>query len=315
VVRVHVLATGGTIAMTGKPARPARTGDELVAAVPELAGIAEVTVEQLSNVPGVELEPASVVRALVAADRAVEEGAAGCVIVQGTDTIEESADIADLLWARAEPLCITGAMIPGGEEGSDGPANLRDAVRVAASRHARGRGALVVFHSLIHRGSDAVKAHSSDPAAFASPRPAGDLRDGAVAMRGTPPPREPVAALAEAAKAALDAYVPVLAAATGMDSRPVQAVLGQRADAIVLIGLGGGHVPEGTPVIACARPAAGGTLEDVYGFPGSETDLQRRGVLFAGHLSPWKARVRAMLALGLRLDLGEVLAHTGTRSG
>jgi L-asparaginase len=325
--RVHVVTTGGTIAMTGTPARPARSGDELVAAVPELATIAEPTVEELSNVPGVELDAAAVVRALVRADAAVADGAAGCVITQGTDTIEESADIADLLWPRPEPLCLTGAMVPGGNPGTDAPDNLRDAVRVAASAHARGRGALVVFAGLIHSGSEAVKSHSSEKAAFHSPRPLGEVRGESIVLRGTPAPRSAVAPLANAAAASLDAYVPVLAAAAGMDSRPLAALLDQGADALVLIALGGGHVAEamlpgidaalarGVPVIACARPAAGGTLEGVYGFPGSETDLQRRGVLMAGPLSPWKARARAILALGLGMGPDAVLAHTATRSG
>ena len=105
--------------------------------------------------------------------------------------------------------------------------------------------------------------------------------------------------------------MPIVAAAAGIDSRPLDAVREQGADAIVVIALGAGHVPEpmlpgidralaaGLPVIACARPEHGGTLERTYGFTGSETDLAARGVILAGRPSPWKARVRVVLGLGL----------------
>ena len=165
------------------------------------------------------------------------------------------------------------------------------------------------------------RRRASTPTCPSSPRPLGEVTGDTIVLRGTPAARAPVAALADAAAASLDAYVPVVAAAAGMDSRPIAALLDQGADALVLIALGGGHVPEamlpgidtalaaGVPVVVAVRPAAGGTLDGVYGFPGSETDLERRGVLMAGELSPWKARVRTILALGLGLAPGELLAR------
>jgi L-asparaginase len=108
--------------------------------------------------------------------------------------------------------------------------------------------------------------------------------------------------------------VPIVAAAAGMDSR----VLEQDAAAYVLIALGAGHLPElmldgvdrllarDIPVVICARPARGGTLERTYGFEGSETDLAKRGAILAGSASPWKARIRLLAALALDRDPREL---------
>ena len=112
----------------------------------------------------------------------------------------------------------------------------------------------------------------------------------------------------------LTAHVPIIAAAAGMDSRP----LDQDADGLVLIALGAGHLPEtmlegveralakGIPVVVCARPESGGTLTRTYGFVGSETDLAQRGVMLAGEASPWKARIRLLVALASAKDPREL---------
>ncbi len=304
---VQLVATGGTIAMTGTPARPALSGNELVAAVPELAEVAELQVMQLSNVPGVNLDPPAMARALAAAS---SSDADGVVITQGTDTIEETAELAWLTWQRDEPLAITGAIRTGGSVGSDGPRNLLDAVRFAAAPEARGLGPAVVFDGLAHAAGEAVKSHSWRSDAFSSEAPVAEIREGRVNTLRTPslPDRLPLP------DAGLDAHVPIVAAAAGMDSR----VLDQGADALVIIGLGAGHLPQtmlagvdqaladGIPVVLCARPEHGGTLERTYGFEGSETDLAERGVILAGSASAWKARIRVLVGLALALDPREL---------
>jgi L-asparaginase len=311
---VQLVATGGTIAMTGSPARPALSGADLVAAVPELAELAELRVEQLSNVPGVYLDPPAMARAVAAASSAVAGGAAGAVITQGTDTIEETAELARLVWPHEEPLAITGAIRTGGSTGSDGPLNLLDSVRFAAAHEARGLGPVVMFDSLVHPAGEVVKSHSWRSNAFRSEAPLAEVREGSVRWLRAMRRDQPVATPEELAATRLDACVPIIAAAAGMDSRPLE----QDAAALVLLALGAGHLPEpmlpgvdkalaaGTPVVVCARPARGGTLERTYGFIGSETDLAERGVILAGSASPWKARMRVLVALGLGRDVREL---------
>jgi L-asparaginase len=315
---VQLVATGGTIAMTGSPARPALSGDELVAALPELAELAELRVYQHSNVPGVNLDPRSMAGALSAAwETVVADGVTGAVITQGTDTIEETAELARLTWTREEPLVITGAIRTGGSIGSDGPLNLLDAVRFAVAPEARGLGPAVVFDGLAHPAGEVVKSHSWRSDAFTSEVPLAEIREGNVRLRVRSARSAVRGALADPGHVGPrlpDAHVPIVAAAAGMDSR----ALGQDAAALVLIALGAGHLPEamlpgvdralaaGIPVVVCARPASGGTLERTYGFEGSETDLARRGVILAGAASPWKARIRLLVALALERDPREL---------
>ena len=310
---VQLVATGGTIAMTGSPAQPALSGADLVAAVPELAELAELRVGQLSNVPGVNLDPPAMARAVAAASSAVADGASGAVITQGTDTIEETAELARLVWPHEEPLAITGAIRTGGSTGSDGPLNLLDAVRFAVAPEARGLGPAVVFDGLVHPAGEVVKSHSWRSNAFRSEAPLAEVREGRVRWLRAMRRNAPIATPEELAAATLDAYVPIIAAAAGMDSRPLE----QDVAALVVLALGAGHLPEsmlpgldkalaaGIPVVICARPARGGTLERTYGFVGSETDLAERGVILAGSASPWKARIRVLVALGLGRDIRE----------
>jgi L-asparaginase len=317
---VQLVATGGTIAMTGSPARPALSGEELVAALPELAELAELRVYQHSNVPGVNLDPSSMAGALNTAWEAVKaDGAVGAVITQGTDTIEETAELARLTWDRDEPLAITGAIRTGGSTGSDGPLNLLDAVRFAAAPEARGLGPVVVFDGLVHPAGEVTKAHTWRTDAFASEAPVAEIREGGVRLRGQRPEATGHRVVSDPGHLGPrlgDAHVPIVAAAAGMDSRVLDCA--EAAAAVVLIALGAGHLPEpmlpgvdrllaaGVPVVICARPERGGTLERTYGFEGSETDLAERGAILAGTASPWKARIRLLVALALGSDPREL---------
>jgi L-asparaginase len=302
---VQLVATGGTIAMTGSPARPALSGDELVAAVPQLEEVAELRVYQHSNVPGVNLDPRSMAVALGAAWEAVKaDGAAGAVLTQGTDTIEETAELARLTWDRDEPLAITGAIRTGGSLGSDGPLNLLDAVRFAASPEARGLGPVVVFDGLAHPAGEVVKAHSWRTDAFASEAPVAEIREGAVRVRRPPmAARRVLCDPGHIGPRLGEAHVPIVAVAAGMDGRVLEQ---DHAAALVLIALDR-LLAHGVPVVICARPARGGTLERTYGFAGSETDLAERGAILAGEASPWKARIRVLVALALDQDPRDLL--------
>src|SRR3954451_5093475 len=136
---VTVLSTGGTIAMAGPRARPALDAEELVAAVPALARVAGLRARSLLDLPGAHLGAAD---ALAIARAAVEETRAGrgVVITHGTDTLEETAVLCDIVHARAEPIVLTGAIRPSTAPGADGPANLADAVAAAGAAELAGIG-------------------------------------------------------------------------------------------------------------------------------------------------------------------------------
>src|SRR5215211_3710614 len=162
---VLLLATGGTIAMRGDRAVPAAGPVELLQAV----GLDRVESRELLGVPGAQV---GLDDALRVARTAAEEAAAGrgVVVTHGTDTLEETAVLCDLLHGGDAPIVVTGAIRPASALGADGPANLLDAVRAAGSPATAGLGALVAFAGELHAARAVRKADSTAAAAFASPR-------------------------------------------------------------------------------------------------------------------------------------------------
>ena len=170
--RLLILSLGGTITMVpseGGGIAPSLGAAELVASVPALADVAEIEAHSPYRLPSPSLEPG----ALVEVAKRIEDGFAagfdGAVVIQGTDTIEESAFLLDLLVADDRPVVVTGAMRGAEAPGADGPANLLAAARVAVSPEARGLGTLVVLNDDIHAARFVQKSHTALPSAFASP--------------------------------------------------------------------------------------------------------------------------------------------------
>jgi L-asparaginase len=308
---VSVYALGGTIASVpgeSAGAAPRLTADELVAAVPALEGLASLQATSFRQVPSPELT-LSDLGALVAAARAdVSAGAVGVVATQGTDTLEESAFVVDLLWDLEAPFVLTGAMRNPSLAGADGPANLLAAVRVACSPAARGLGSVVVFNDEIHAARFVRKTHATSPATFRSwaGGPLGWVAEDRVRVASRPV-RPPVEGLPDAA--GLDGSpVALLRVTLGDDGRLLGAVEGLGYRGLVVEATGGGHVPRGwaeplgrlatsLPVVLASRTGAGEVLRSTYGFVGSEIDLLERGLIPAGALDGTKARLLLALLL------------------
>jgi L-asparaginase len=313
--RVDVLGLGGTIAM-GPGAdhdgvAPHITAAALVAAVPGLDEIADVAAESVRMLPGASLGFADVVALVETARARVDAGAEGIVVTQGTDTLEETAYAFDLLWDRPEPLVVTGAMRPASAAGADGPANLLAAVVVAVAPDARDRGCLVVFADQILGARDVAKVHSTSPSAFRSPTtgPVGSVDEG-VPRFTAPPSRRLVPFELSGAEPPRVAVVPALLGDTG---RQLEAIADAGFDGLVLAAMGAGHVPAllvapladavtRMPVAATTRTGSGRLLHETYGFPGSERDLHRIGLLDGGALTAVKARVLLTFALWSERD-------------
>ena len=141
--RVHLLATGGTIASCrtdgGLSATTPAAG--LLAAAGPLPGL-EVTVSDLTTVPSFALTGADVRGLLREVRRQLADGVDGVVVTHGTDTMEESVFLADLVHDDPRPVGLTGAQPPFDAPAPDGPANLAHALRVAPDPAARDLGAL-----------------------------------------------------------------------------------------------------------------------------------------------------------------------------
>ena len=308
--KVSVISLGGTISSLrsgGPGVRPSLTGEALVESVPGLAEVAEISAASLRRVPGWALALDDLVEVAAEAGRRVDEGAAGVVVTQGTDSIEETAFALDLLVDGDGPVVVTGAMRNPTLPGADGPANLLAAVRVAASGAARGIGAVVVMNDEIHAARHVRKAHTQSPAAFGSAGagPIGWVSEGAVRIPLRPTDRRHVR-LPDGPTPHDVALVQVW---PGDDGRILRAIGGLGYDGLVVEGMGGGHVPPEAPevleslaarmpVVLASRTGGGETLARTYDPPGSEMDLLARGLIPSGALDGPKARL--LLALLLR---------------
>ncbi|MES2324542.1 MAG: type II asparaginase [Pseudomonadota bacterium] len=174
---VTILATGGTIAGTGATSTTtvgytaATVGvQRLIEAVPELAKVANVTGEQVFQIASENmtnehwLTLAKRVNVLLA-----QSSVDGIVITHGTDTLEETAYFLHLVVKSRKPVVLVGAMRPSTALSADGPLNLYNAVLLAASPDARGKGVLVAMGDQIHTARDVSKVNTSTPDAFRTP--------------------------------------------------------------------------------------------------------------------------------------------------
>jgi L-asparaginase/Glu-tRNA(Gln) amidotransferase subunit D len=282
------------------------TGADLTAAVPGLAEI-PLDVRDVEAVPSAALSYRQILDLVDAAGAALADGATGVVVTQGTDTLEEIAYLADLVWPHRAPLVLTGALRNPTLAGPDGPANLLAAARVAAAPAARDLGVLVAFNDEIHAARFVRKTHSTSTATFASPNagPLGHVIEGEVRLLTRPPRHAPLPPVDGERLAATRV---ALHTVTLDDDPALLDLLARDRDGLVVAGFGVGHVPpafapvlgglaERMPVVLTSRTGAGSVLRHTYGAAGSETDLRRRGVIWGGLLDPYKAKVLLRLLL------------------
>lgn len=292
---------------------PTLTAADLASAVPELSALAQVSVTTMSRTPGASLTFENLIDAREETRRHVAAGAGGVVVTQGTDSLEETAYLLDLLWDHPEPLVVTGAMRHPRSPGADGPGNLYGSMAVAASPDARHRGCMVVFGDEIHSARSVAKIHSVRLAAFASPGtgPVGLVCEGSARFWAPAAERLPAVVLDERPPPRV-ALVTAVLGGTGDD---VRAALRDGVDGIVVAAMGGGHVPERmlaaiaeatalVPVAVASRTGVGPLLRSTYAFTGSELDLRRLGTLDAGGLDALKARVLLTVVLWSERDRG-----------
>jgi L-asparaginase len=316
--RVLLISTGGTITMTssaGAGISPTLSGDDLVRAVPELAQKAELEVLSFSTKPGASLTLEDLIAIARLLDARLREGFAGAVVVQGTDTIEETAFVLDLLVNSERPVVVTGAMRGAAAPGADGPANLLAAVTVAGEPGAAGLGGLVALNDEVHAARYVQKSHTASPSAFTSPgfAPLGRLIEGRLHLYATLPRLPRLSLPGDVAQAP----VALIKIPLGDDGRLLSALPGLGYRGAVIEAMGAGHLPAGLaatvgslvekmPVVLATRVASGPVFTRTYGFPGSEMDLIARGAIAGGCISGVKACLLLRLLLANQLQ-GEQL--------
>ncbi len=314
---VALVFTGGTISM--KPdatggAVPALSGADILTLVPELAGVAALRVVEFGKFPGPHMTPErmlSLVRTI--RELLTDPTVAGVVVTHGTDAMEETAYLADLLIDTDRPVVFTGAMRTSADLGWDGPTNLFNAVRVAIDPAARGLGVVIGFGGELFAASEASKRHTERTSAFGSDNfgPLGAIEGGTVVIYRRPLHRThlPVEQL--------EANVDLIKCYAGMDGRFIRCAVESGAKGLVVEGMGRGNVPVpayhalvhamagGLPVVLVSRCIRGRTLP-TYGYEGGGRQLQSAGAMLVSFLNGPKARIKLMAALGSTTDPAEL---------
>jgi L-asparaginase len=315
--RIVLVTTGGTVASRHDP-RSGHTaasvdGDSLRQSLHDpLAGV-DLVVDEFCNIGSFAIDlPLAFGLAKRVERHLADPGTTGVVVTHGTDTMEESAYLADLLVASNKPVVFTGAQRAADTHDPDGPRNIADAVRIAASPAAIGLGVMIAFEQEFHAARDVTKTHTSRVDTFASSEHGklGEIDGERVSVHRRPVLRKNF--MAERIESRVDLIKLVM----GSDDRFLRFAADSGAKGIVIEGFGRGNatpaaakgvaeiITAGTPVIVTSR-CPRGRVRPIYGNGGSR-DLERAGAIFAGDLSGPKARVLAAVMLGAGLS-GEAM--------
>ena len=323
--RVAMIFTGGTISMRPDTAAggntPVLDGAEILARAPEVTRIADIEPIDWGLVPASHLrfgQLLEICRGLE--DQLAGADFSGAVVVQGTDTIEETAFAFDLLLGSDKPVVVTGAMRDSSALDYDGPRNLADAVRCVLSPQLVSLGVQVVLDGLIVSAADVVKTHTSALDTF-QPRgraPTGRVvGEEVIVEHGGGPRRRRLPRIPEQPIEG----VFLVTATTGMDGTLVRALAPLEPPGLVVAATGSGNthpdllaacvelMNSGTVVCLTTR-CPRGIVAPIYAFPGGGATWQRAGALLSLLDGP-KTRVALALGLACGLDRDELRALVG----
>jgi L-asparaginase len=314
--RIRVLATGGTIAgaqTSGSRSYQAAAFsiEALVGAVPQLATLARLEVEQVAALGSQDMNEAVWLKlATRTAAALADPEVAAVVITHGTDTMEETGYFLNLVVHSAKPVVLVGAMRPATEISADGPMNLYNAVAVAAHPDARGRGVLVVANDEIHFAREVSKTNTTQVGTFrATDRGlAGLVHAGRLHLYAPPVRRHTTASEFSVDATTVLPRVDIVYAYAGMGRELIDAAVHAGAKGLVIAGVGDGNLNAAALSAAAAAARAGVAIVRSSRTGGGvvernlEVNDDELGFIAADELNPQKARVLLMLGLTRTAD-------------
>lgn len=320
--RIVILATGGTIA--GKAASITETAcyqsavlsiNDLIEEVPALYDIAIISGEQLAQLDSVDMTHAVW---LLLADRInsllASDSVDGIVVTHGTDTMEETAYFLNLVVMSEKPVVMVGALRPANAMSTDGPMNLYNAVALAASPEAVGKGVLVSLNDTINCSRDVTKTNTALQDTFKAPELGylGYILDGKPYFYRIPARKH--TARSEFSVAGLTQFPPVEIIYAHVNSTPAlaQTAVTTGAKGLIYAGLGNGGMSddmktalaaiakEGVIIVRSTRVGNGIVTRNCA------VSDDRCNFVAADTLNPQKARILLMLALTKTSDPAEI---------
>jgi len=309
---IVIVATGGTIAGASissvrSPAYQSAVVpvDRIIAAVPDIAKVANVTGEQIFQVPSESFNDERLIKLGKRLSELLRQrDVDGIVVTHGVDTIEETAYFLNLTLKSRKPVVLVGAMRPGTALSSDGALNLYEAVQVAASKEAVGKGTLVVMNNEIHSGRDVTMNDAVKTNTLRSPYgPLGLVVEGKVMFYRQSTRPHTVASEFDIDKLSTLPRVDIVYNYGNVSPVAYEALVNAGAKAIIHNGTGNGSVAEqiipvlqdirskGVHVVRASRTGNGVVIRD-----GEQPD-DRFDWLVTGDQNPQKARILMALAL------------------
>ena len=311
--KIVILATGGTIA--GAQASTTEAGyksgsfsvDDLIKAVPPLKDVADISGEQVANIGSQTMNNEVWLRLAARVNAVLKGDVDGVVITHGTDTMEETAYFLSLVVKSDKPVVLVGSMRPATAISADGPANLYNAVALAANPEAKGRGPLVVLNDEIHYAHEAQKMNTTQLDTFKSPNRgrAGVMNTGKAYFFSENTTRHTTKSeFSVEGKEVKDLpRVEVVYSYANLGRETIDFLVEKGVKGIVLAGVGDGNstdaaiaaladaAKKGVAVVRSSRTGSGLVVRNV------EVDDDKLGFIAAMELSPQKARILLMLGL------------------
>ena len=318
---IYILATGGTIAGSGSGALDTSytsgtvTVDKLIAAVPEINKIATIKGEQISNIGSQEMNNEVWFKLANRVNELLTSGKAdGVVITHGTDTMEETAYFLNLVVKSDKPIVMVGAMRNSGSLSADGPLNIFNAVNVAMSKEAAGKGVMVVMNDEIHAAREVTKTNTTAVDTFKSPNSGkiGTVFYGNVKFYMNPVRKHTVNSAFDITKIKELPRVDIIYSHSNDNPDFVNLAVKNGAKGIINAGMGNGNpfpsalealgeaVKGGVVVVRDSRVGSGETTLN------GEVDDGKYGFLASDNLNAQKARVLLMLALTQTTDKAKI---------